>query len=67
MSTNGHSRATRTWVLFPVQLCRLAELFPEGGAVGIFQDGSTITAHNGAKSVRLNAQGDILEETTLET
>lgn len=66
MKTNSFSQATRLGVLFPPQLCRLAELFPEGGAVGIFQEGSTITAHNGTKSVKLNAQGKILEETDLE-
>jgi len=45
-------------VLLPAQLNRLAELFPENGAVKIFQDGSVITATDGIKSVVLNAQGE---------
>jgi len=67
VSINSFSRTARLGVLFPEQLRRLAELFPEGGAVGIFQDGSTITAYNGTKSVRLDALGSILDETDLET
>ena len=49
--------------LLPAQLGRLAKLFPEGGAVAISQNGgSVISATNGIKSVKLNAQGDPLDE-----
>lgn len=45
--------------LLPAQLGRLAELFSEGGAVGISQNGSTVQANNGKMDVTLNARGDL--------
>jgi hypothetical protein len=47
-------------VLLPAQLDRLATVFPEGGAVKIFQSGSVVTASNGDKQVILDGQGKIL-------
>lgn len=52
--------------LLPAQLSRLAELFPEGGAVGISQEGSAIHAYNGSMSVTLNAQGKRLDDNNQE-
>lgn len=54
-------------VLLPPQLSRLAEEFPEGGAVAISQNGSVISAFDGEKKVVLNAQGDPLGHSTQET
>jgi len=54
-------------VLLPAQLNRLAELFPDGAAVGISQDGSVISAFNGTQKVVLDAQGDPLTNSTQET
>lgn len=53
--------------LLPAQLGRLAKLFPDGGAVGISQNGSTVLASNGINSVKLDAQGDRLDKTDQET
>jgi hypothetical protein len=52
--------------LLPAQLRRLAELFPEGGAVGIFQEGSVIEADNGKTRVRLDASGHPLDDPNQE-
>lgn len=58
MIQNGPGQVT----LLPAQLCRLAKLFPEGGAVGISQNGSTVLASNGVDSVKLDAQGDRIDK-----
>ena len=52
----------RQVALLPAQLSRLAEVFPEGGAVRITQDGSTVTAFNGEIGVTLNAKGRSIKE-----
>lgn len=62
MSQRSYSQAT----LLPAQLSRLAELFPDGGAVAIFQHGSVIEASNGIKSVTLNAEGKLLDDPNQE-
>lgn len=49
-------------ILLPAQLGRLAELYPDGGAVDISQTGSVISAHNGTMSVKLDAQGHKLDD-----
>jgi hypothetical protein len=54
-------------VLLPSQLVHLAEEFPTGGAVGISQDGSVVSAFNGTKKVVLNAKGDPLTDSNQET
>lgn len=59
----GDGRTT----LFPTQLSRLASEYQEGGAVVLTQDGSTVTAFNGEKTVRLNAQGDVLNNPNQES
>jgi len=48
--------------LLPAQLGRLAELYPDGGAVGISQTGSVVSANNGTMSVKLDAQGHKLDD-----
>jgi len=53
--------------LLPAQLGRLAELYPDGGAVGISQTGSVVSANNGTMSVKLNAQGRRLDDPNQET
>ncbi len=62
MTPDGSSQVT----LLPAQLGRLAELFPEGGAVRIFQDGSVITAFNGTTGITLNASGKPIENPNQE-
>lgn len=57
MNNSPNSQVT----LLPVQLGRLAELYPTGGAVRVSQDGSTLTAYNGDKTVKLNANGDRID------
>lgn len=54
-------------VLLPAQLNRLAELFTDGHAVAISQDGSVVSASNGTQKVVLNAKGDPLVESNQET
>jgi hypothetical protein len=54
-------------VLLPSQLSRLAEQFPDGGAVAISQNGSVTSAFNGEKKVVLNAEGKSLTNSTQET
>lgn len=54
-------------VLFPDQLNRLAEEFPDGGAVAISQNGSVVAAFNGTHKVVLDAKGDPLDHSTQET
>ena len=54
---NGPGQVT----LLPSQLGRLAELYQDGGAVAISQNGSTVTAHNGELRVQLNAAGECLD------
>lgn len=54
-------------VLLPAQLNRLAELFPEGGAVAISQDGSVVSATNGESKFVLDAKGHPLFNSTQET
>lgn len=48
--------------LLPAQLGRLAEVFPDGGAVRLRQDGSTVNAFNGEIGITLNAKGRQITE-----
>lgn len=53
--------------LLPEQLGRLAELYPEGGAVILYQNGSTVYANNGSKRFTVNAQGTIVDNPDQES
>ena len=57
----------RQVVLLPAQLSRLAELFPDGGAIAISQDGSVVSAFNGTSKFVLDAEGKPLFNHTQET